>query len=59
MNETTLTTLYCIIDDFLKALEGTADGRKMLLAWKPKRGPQRLLSLSEVCDRQYLICQTE
>jgi hypothetical protein len=48
MNETVLTTLYCIIDDFINALAATADGRKMLESWKAKRGPQRQLSLSEV-----------
>jgi len=48
MNETMLITLYCIIDDFLNTLTSTADGQKMLKSWKPKRGPQRQLSLSEV-----------
>jgi len=48
MNEISLTTLYCIVDDFLNALADTAEGQKILLSWKAKRGPQRLLSLSEV-----------
>jgi len=48
MNETKLITLYCIIDDFINALKNTADGQKMLILWKAKRGPQRQLSLSEV-----------
>lgn len=48
MNETMLTTLYCIIDDFINVLMNTADGQKMMKLWKPKRGPQRQLSLSEV-----------
>jgi hypothetical protein len=48
MNETMLTSLYCIIDDFINALTGTADSRKMLETWRAKRGPQRQLSLSEV-----------
>jgi hypothetical protein len=48
MNETMLTTLYCIIDDFINALMSTADGQKMVESWKAKRGPQRQLSLSEV-----------
>ena len=48
MNETMPITLYCIIDDFINALAGTADGQKMLRSWKAKRGPQRQLSLSEV-----------
>ena len=48
MNETMLVTSYCIIDDFIKALAKTVDGRKMLDSWKAKRGPQRQLSLSEV-----------
>ena len=48
MNETKLITLYCIIDDFINALSGTADGQKMLESWKAKRGPQRQLSLGEV-----------
>jgi hypothetical protein len=48
MNETMLTALYCIIDDFINTLAGTADGRKMLETWRAKRGPQRQLSLSEV-----------
>jgi hypothetical protein len=43
-----LTTLYCIIDDFIKTLAKTKDGNKMLESWKPKRGPQPYLSLSEV-----------
>ena len=48
MDETMLTTLYCIIDDFINALAATTDGREMLEGWKAKRGPQRRLSLSEV-----------
>jgi hypothetical protein len=48
MNETMLITLYCIIDDFINALANTVDGRKMMDAWKAKRGPQRQLNLSEV-----------
>jgi len=48
MNETMLTTLYCIIDDFINVLTSTAYGQKMLESWKAKRGPQRQLSLSEV-----------
>ena len=48
MNEATLTTLYYIIDDFINTLEKTSDGQKMLESWKPKRGPQRQLALSEV-----------
>ena len=48
MNETTVTTLYCIIDDFINALEKTSCGQKMLESWEPKRGPQRQLALSEV-----------
>ena len=48
MNETMLTTLYCIIDDFIKTLAKTSNGQKMLDFWKSKRGPQRQLSLSEV-----------
>ena len=48
MNETLLITLYCVIDDFINALKDTTEGRKMLDSWKPKRGPQRRLSLSEV-----------
>lgn len=48
MNETMLTTLYCVIDDFINALMSTADGQKMIRLWKAKRGPQRQLSLSEV-----------
>ena len=43
-----LTTLYCIIDDFIMTLAKTKDGNKMLESWKPKRGPQPHLSLSEV-----------
>ena len=48
MNETMLTTLYCIIDDFINTLADTAEGRRMLDSWRAKRGPQRRLSLSEV-----------
>jgi hypothetical protein len=48
MNETLLTTLYCIIDDYINTLLSTTDGQKMLGAWKAKRGPQKQLSLSEV-----------
>ena len=48
MNEIVLTTLYCIIDDFINALMKTADGQKRLESWTAKRGPQRRLSLSEV-----------
>jgi len=48
MNETMLTTLYCIIDDFIKALEKTSGGQKMLQSWMPKRGPKPQLNLSEV-----------
>src|SRR5215467_6495148 len=48
MNETMLTTLYCIIDDFINALTETANGQKMKNLWRAKRGPQRRLSLSEV-----------
>ena len=48
MNETMLTTLYCIIDDFINAFLSTTEGQKMLKSWKPKRGPERHLSLSEV-----------
>jgi len=48
MNETKLTTLYCIIDDFINTLKNTESGQKMLEAWKAKRGPQRQLSLSEI-----------
>jgi hypothetical protein len=43
-----LTTLYCITDDFIKAFMSTVNGKKMLEAWRAKRGPQRQLSLSEV-----------
>jgi hypothetical protein len=48
MNEMMLTTLYCIIDDFINTLAATAGGGKMLELWRAKRGPQRQLSLSEV-----------
>jgi hypothetical protein len=49
MDETMLTTLYCIIDDFINAFISTAAGQKMIYSyWKPKRGPQRQLILSEV-----------
>jgi len=48
MNEITLTTLYCIIDDFINTLLSTTGGQKMLESWEPKRGPKRQLSLSEV-----------
>jgi hypothetical protein len=48
MNETMLITLYCVTDDFIKALMNTKDGQKMIELWKAKRGPQRQLSLSEV-----------
>ena len=48
MSDIALITLYCIADDFIKALAGTEEGRKMLASWNPKRGPQRQLSLSEV-----------
>ena len=48
MNDIALITLYCIVDDFIKALADTESGRKMLASWNPKRGPQRRLSLSEV-----------
>lgn len=48
MNETMVTTLYCIIDDFINALMNTTDGQKMMELWKAKRGPQKQLSLSEV-----------
>ena len=48
MTETTLITLYCIIDDFINTLTKTSGGQKMLNSWKPKRGPLRQLSLSEV-----------
>jgi hypothetical protein len=48
MNELTLTTLYCIIDDFINALAKTNEGNRLLQTWKSKRGPQRRLSLSEV-----------
>jgi len=47
MNETTLITLYYIIDDFVNTLSKTSYGQKMLELWKSKRGPQRQLSLSE------------
>jgi len=48
MNETMLTTLYCVVDDFINALIATKDGQKILGFWKAKRGPQRQLGLSEV-----------
>ena len=48
MNEARLTTLYCIIDDFINTLGKTSGGQKMLKSWKPKRCPDRQLSLSEV-----------
>jgi hypothetical protein len=48
MDETMLTTLYCVIDDFINALMNTTNGQKMMSFWKGKRGPQRRLSLSEV-----------
>jgi hypothetical protein len=48
MNEMMLTSLYCIIDDFINTLMSTANGQKMLETWKAKRGPQRQLCLSEV-----------
>ena len=58
--------LYCIADDFIKALANTEEGRKMLASWNPKRGPQRQLSLSEVLTlnilpprmRRYLMSET-
>jgi hypothetical protein len=43
-----LTTLYCITDDFINALEQTKGGTDRFKLWKAKRGPQRNLSLSEV-----------
>jgi len=54
MNETMLTALYCIIDDFINTLLCTADGQKMMALWKAKRGPQRQLSLSEVLTMNIL-----
>jgi len=48
MNETMLTTLYCVIDDFINVLVNTTDGKKIIELWKAKREPQRQPSLSEV-----------
>jgi hypothetical protein len=48
MNELTLTTLYCITDDFINALAQTEGGTDMLELWRAKRGSQRNLSLGEV-----------
>jgi hypothetical protein len=48
MTETTVVTLYCVIDDFINTLAKTAAGQQMLKAWRPKRGPHRRLSLSEI-----------
>ncbi|MDR0472373.1 MAG: IS982 family transposase [Treponema sp.] len=48
MNELMLITLYCVIDDFIKAVMNTETGQKMLESWKASRGPQRQLCLSEV-----------
>ena len=48
MNEMMLTTLYCVIDDFINALMKTAEGQRWLECWKAKRGPQRRLTVSEV-----------
>jgi hypothetical protein len=48
MNETMLISLYCVIDDFIKALMKTDEGQRMLDSWKAKRGPQRQLCLSEI-----------
>ena len=48
MNDMMLIPLYCIIDDFIKALMNTNLGQKMILSWNASRGPQRQLSLSGV-----------
>jgi hypothetical protein len=36
MNETMLIILFCVIDDFNKALMNTTDGQKMIKLWEAK-----------------------
>jgi hypothetical protein len=39
MNELMPITLYCVIDDFIKAVMDTETGQEMLESWKPRGGP--------------------
>jgi len=43
-----ITEVFCFVDDFVKALEKTKQGKEILNRYRAKRGPQRQLSPSEV-----------
>jgi hypothetical protein len=48
MNETMLVTVYCFVDEFIKAIMNYPLGDSVLGYWEGKRGPKKRLSLAEV-----------
>ena len=48
MTENSLTTLYCIVDDFIHRFLETSAGKKSLALYCGKRGPKRRMSISEI-----------
>ncbi|MDR1100246.1 MAG: IS982 family transposase [Treponema sp.] len=48
MNELSIITLYCFVDEFIKSITGLPVGTFILNHWQGKRGPQKRLTLAEV-----------
>jgi hypothetical protein len=48
MDESTLITVYCIVDDFINMLRDVPIGKEIQKQWAGRRGPKARLSLAEV-----------
>jgi hypothetical protein len=48
MNETMLITVYCFVDEFIKAIMNYPLGNSVLGYWEGKRGPKKRLGLAGV-----------
>jgi hypothetical protein len=48
MNDITLITVYCFVDEFIKIIMNHSIGHMVLAYWEGKRGPKKRLSLAEV-----------
>jgi hypothetical protein len=48
MNETMLITVYCFVDEFIKAIMNYPLGNTVLGHWERKRGPKKRLGIAGV-----------
>lgn len=48
MTENSLTSLYCIIDDFIQRFVKTSEGTQYLALYYGRRGPKRRMPIADV-----------